>query len=163
MQTVKEKEIKEQINKLIKIYVYKPQDIYIKNITKNEIDLCVVEGDKVTKLSCRIWQDNYYNHLVERANLEILTFPCAGEGEEICMGTQYDPIIDEKHLEKGIIRQPDEIYVIIEKTINSIYQIKKYYEKKKELEKESADISPGSPIDRLNEEFYGKIEELMLK
>ena len=160
---VETKEIKNTINKMINIFAYQPQKIYPRIITKNEVDVIVDMDNELIKLSCRTWQDDYFNKLVERANLEILTFPCAGEGEEICMGTQYDPIIDEKHLEKGIIRQPDEIYVIIEKTINSIYQIKKYYEKKKELEKESADISPGSPMDRLNEEFYGKIEELMLK
>ena len=153
-------EIKEQTNKLVRIFVYRPQDVYIKKITKNETDICVVEDEKVVKLSCRIWQDNYYNRLVSRARLDIFTFPYAGEGEHVYISSQYDPIWEED-LDK--IEEPDDHYKVIEKTINSFYDIYKYREKKKELEKESADISPGSPMDRLNEEFYGKIEELMLK
>ena len=156
-------EIKEQINKLLLTYIHKPWDVYVKRITKNEVKIMCEDYEKVIKLSCRTWQDYYFNELVSRARLDIYTFPYAGEGEHVYISSQYDPIPNEKQIEEGIVIKPPQEYLFIEKAISSFYEIAKFYEKKKELEKESADISPGSPMDRLNEEFYSKTEELMLK
>jgi len=154
-------EIKEQTNKVLLTYIHKPWDVYVKRITKNEVKIMCEDYEKVIKLSCRTWQDNYFNEPVQRGRLDIYIY--GGEGNHLYMSSQYDPIPSEKELEKGIEIKPPQEYLFIEKAISSFYEIAKFYEKKKELEKESADISPGSPMDRLNEEFYGKIEELMLK
>ena len=149
-------EIKNTINKIINIFACQPQKIYPRIITKNEVDVIVDMDNELIKLSCRTWQDNdYYDfakELVSRARLDLYIFPYAGEGEHVYISSQV-----------RLCEEPDEEFVLIEKAISSFYEIAKFYEKKRQLEKESADISPGSPMSRLNEEFYSKTEELMLK
>ena len=158
---MQKEKIKDIVNETIKSFVYTPWCVYTKFIVKNEVDLMYIRNNEAIRLSCRTWQDNYFNEPVQRGRLDIYIY--GGEGNHLYMSSQYDPIPSEKELEKGIEIKPPQEYLFIEKAISSFYEIAKFYEKKKELEKESADISPGSPMDRLNEEFYGKIEELMLK
>lgn len=151
------KEIKEIVNEILKIFVHKPWCIYPRIITQNELDIFAILNERVIRLSCRIWQDNYYNEPVERARLDI-HFCTAGEekGENLNISSQcsWHYKDDDIYLEKT-----DE-YVLIEKVITHFYKINNYYKKMKQLAKESADISPGSPRARLNNEFYNKEWEI---
>ena len=151
-----EKEIKQEVNKIIKNFVYRPWTTYPKFITKNEVDVVSIENDKAIRLSCRTWQDNdYYDfvkELVKRARLDLDIYGRTEKGGHLYMSSQV-----------RLCEEPDEIYRDIQKTITAFNEINSYHKKREQLAKESADISPGSPMDRLNEEFYGKIEELMLK
>jgi len=148
------KQIKDIVNKIIKNFVYTPWCVYTKFATQNETDVVVCAGNEVIKLKARTWQDYYLNELVSRARLDIYTFPYAGEGEHVYMSSQYDPVPNEKQIEKGIVIKPPKEYEIINKIISTFYEINLYYKKIKELEKESADISPGSPRCELEHEFY---------
>jgi len=144
-------EIKEQTNKVLLIFIHKPWDVYVKRITKNEVKIMCEDYDKVIKLSCRIWQDNYYNNLVERGLLHLCTYPYQGNGRCKYISSQH-----------GCDEKPDKVFTTIERVINSFNEISNYHEKIKKLSLESSCISPGSPRAQLNNEFYGKIEEWML-
>ena len=144
-------EIKQEINKLVRTFVHRPQDVYIKKITKNEIDVIVDMDNGLIKLSCRTWQDNYFSELVQRARLDLCTYTFEGNGRYKYISSQH-----------GCDEKPDKVFTIIERVINSFNEISNYHEKIKKLSLESPDISPGSPMDKLNEEFYGKIEEWMI-
>jgi signal peptidase I len=140
---MEKEKIKNVVNKIIKTYVHQPEKAYVKRITKNEIDIVVCENEKITKLSCRTWQDNYFTELVERARLDVYTYYMTEKGEHLYISSQYS--WDEQ--------QPDE-FKIIEKVISIFYEITNYHERMKQLAMESPDISPGSPRSQLNHEFY---------
>lgn len=142
-------EIRYIINKLLKTYIHKP--IYSRRISKNEIDVVIDMGDEIIKLTARIWQDNYYHELAERARLDIYTY-CMTEKEHLYISSQYGPG------DEG----PDGTCETIKKVITSFHDINRYREKMKKLSMESPNISPGSPRARLNREFYNKMEEWMI-
>ena len=150
------KQIKDIVNETIKSFVYTPWCVYTKFTTKDETDIIAcINNNEVIKLKARTYQDNHYNELVERARLDIDIFTSGEEkGEHLYMESQYDSMSILLELEKGIEIKPPYEYLFIEKAISSFYEIAEYYKKIKALEKESADISPGSPRCELEHEFY---------
>ena len=150
------KQIKDIVNKIIKNFVYTPWCVYTKFATQNETDVVVCAGNEVIKLKARTYQDYYFNELVERARLDIDIFTAGEEkGEHLYMESQYDSmsILLEK-LENGAEIKPPKEYMFIENVVATFYEISCYHKKLEELSKESPDISPDSPREKLSHKFY---------